>query len=37
MEIAQDRDRRWALVGTVRDFRVSKIRGISWLAAKFTG
>jgi hypothetical protein len=29
MEIAQDRDRRWALVGTVRDFRVSKIRGIS--------
>jgi hypothetical protein len=23
MELAQDRDRWWALVGTVRDFRVS--------------
>jgi hypothetical protein len=25
MELAQDRDRWWALVGTVRDFRVNNI------------
>jgi len=29
MELAQDRDRWWALVGTVRDFRVSQMWGIS--------
>jgi len=29
MELAQDRDRWWALVGTLRDFRVPKMRGIS--------
>jgi len=36
MELAQDSDRWWALVGTVRDFRVPQMRGISWLTAKFT-
>ena len=29
MELAQDSDRWWALVGTVRDFRVPLMRGIS--------
>ena len=29
MELAQDRDRRRALVGTVRNLRVPKMRGIS--------
>jgi hypothetical protein len=29
MELAQGRDRQRALVGTVRDLRVSKMRGIS--------
>ena len=29
MELAQDRDRWWALVGTVRNFWVPKMRGIS--------
>jgi hypothetical protein len=29
MELAQDRDRWWALVGTVRNLRVPKMRGIS--------
>jgi hypothetical protein len=33
MEMAQDRGRWRALVGTVRNLRVSKMRGISWLAA----
>jgi hypothetical protein len=28
MELAQDRDRCWALVGTVRNLRVPKMRGI---------
>jgi len=37
MELAQDRDRWGALAGTVRDFRVPQMRGISCLAAKFTG
>ena len=34
MELAQDRDRWPALVGTVRNLRVPKIRGISSLAAE---
>ena len=29
MELAQNRDSRWALVTTVRNFRVPKMRGIS--------
>ena len=29
MELAQDRYRWWALVGTVRNLRVPKMRGIS--------
>ena len=29
MELAQDRDRWWALVGTVTNLRVLKMRGIS--------
>ena len=29
MELAQDRDRWWALVGKVRNLRVPKMRGIS--------
>jgi hypothetical protein len=34
MEVAQDRDRWRMLVGTVRNLRVPKMRGISWLAAE---
>jgi hypothetical protein len=34
MELAQDRDRWWALVGMVRNLRVLKMRGVSWLAAE---
>ena len=29
VELAQDRDRWWALVGTVRNLRVPRMRGIS--------
>ena len=29
MELAQDRDRWWALVGTVRNLQFPKMRGIS--------
>ena len=29
MELAQDRDRWWALVSTLRNLRVPKLRGIS--------
>jgi hypothetical protein len=29
MELTQDMDKWWALVGTVRDFRVPQMRGIS--------
>jgi len=29
MELVQDRDRWWALVGTVRNLRGPKMRGIS--------
>ena len=34
MELAQDRDRRRALVSTVMNLRVPKMRGISLLAAE---
>jgi hypothetical protein len=34
MELAQNRDRWWALVSTVKTFGFHKMRGISWLAAK---
>jgi len=34
MELAQNRDRRRVLVGTVRNLRVPKMRGISGLAAE---
>ena len=34
MELAQDRDRWQALVSTVRNFRVPKLRGISLLTAE---
>jgi len=34
MELAEDRDRWRTLVSTVMNIRVSKIRGISWLAAE---
>jgi len=29
MELAQDRDRWWAIVNTVRNLRIPKMRGIS--------
>ena len=34
MELAQDRDRWWALVSKVTNLWVPKMRGISWLAAE---
>ena len=34
MELAQDRDRWWALVSTVMNLQVPKMQGISWLAAE---
>jgi len=34
MELAQDRDSWWALVSTVRNLRVPKMQGISWLAVE---
>ena len=34
MELAQDRDRWWALVNIVMNLQVPKMRGISWLAAE---
>ena len=34
MELAQDTDRWRALVSTVMNFRVTKMRGIPWLAAE---
>jgi len=34
MDLAQDRNRWRALVSTVMNIRVPKMRGISWLAAE---